>query len=144
VVEALFSAARGEFRSLVHYYFHNCLYEGVWQDNRRRWDRQIATLDVLHRFGPDHICIFVGDATMSPYEISHPGGANEHWNAEAGAVWLGRARDQWPRLLWINPTPEGRWPHTQSIGMIRDIIGPDRMVPMTLAGLAAGMQALAR
>ncbi len=144
VVEELFSAAKAEFRHLEHFYFHNCLYEGVWRDNRRRWDAQTPTWDILRTYGPDYKCIFVGDASMSPYEIAHPGGANEHWNAEAGEVWLARARDQWPGHLWINPLPERFWPHTQSVQMIRAIFGADRMVPMTLEGLTQGMKALGR
>ncbi len=143
VVEELFSAARAEFKHMEYYYFHNCLYEGVWRDNRRRWDAQTPTWDVLHTYGPDYKCIFVGDASMSPYEIAYPGGANEHWNAEAGQVWLERARQQWPDHLWINPVPEAYWGHTHSIRMIRDIF-EDRMVPMTLAGLDQGMRELVR
>ena len=143
VVEELFSAARTEFKHLEHYYFHNCLYEGVWRDNRRRWDRQTPTWEVLRTYGPDYKCIFVGDASMSPYEIAYPGGANEHWNAESGQVWLNRAREQWPASLWINPVPEKYWSYTHSIEMIREIF-EDRMVPMTLAGLEKGMKELTR
>ncbi|WP_370302142.1 VWA domain-containing protein [Pseudooceanicola sp.] len=143
VVEELFSAARTEFKHLEHYYFHNCLYEGVWRDNRRRWDRQTPTWEVLRTYGPDYKCIFVGDASMSPYEIAYPGGANEHWNAESGQVWLTRAREQWPASLWINPVPEKYWSYTHSIEMIREIF-EDRMVPMTLAGLEKGMKELTR
>ncbi len=144
VVEELFSAARGTFRHLEHFYFHNCLYEGVWRDNRRRWSDQTPTWEILHTYGADWKCIFVGDATMSPYEIAWPGGANEHVNEEAGAVWLGRAVGQWPDRLWINPVPERYWAHTPSVQMIREIIGPERMVPMTLAGIEAGMKLLGR
>jgi uncharacterized protein len=144
VVEELFSAARGEFKHLEHFYFHNCLYEGVWRDNRRRWDAQTPTWDVLHTYGSDWKCVFVGDASMSPYEIAMPGGANEHWNAEAGHVWLERARDQWPGSVWINPVPEAHWGWTQSIAMIRDIFGAERMVPMTLQGIERGMKVLGR
>ncbi|WP_299636944.1 VWA domain-containing protein [uncultured Ruegeria sp.] len=143
VVEELFSAARTEFKHLEYYYFHNCLYEGVWRDNRRRWDQQTPTHEVLRTYGSDYKCIFVGDASMSPYEIAYPGGANEHWNAEAGQVWLQRARDQWASNLWINPVPEKYWEYTHSIGMIREIF-EDRMVPMTLAGLEQGMRELTR
>ncbi len=143
VVEELFSAARTEFKHLEYYYFHNCLYEGVWRDNRRRWDQQTPTHEVLRTYGPDYKCIFVGDASMSPYEIAYPGGANEHWNQEAGQVWLGRAREQWTSNLWINPIPEKYWEYTHSIGMIREIF-EDRMVPMTLAGLEQGMRELTR
>ena len=143
VVEELFSAARSEFKHLEYYYFHNCLYEGVWRDNRRRWDAQIPTHEVLRTYGPDYKCIFVGDASMSPYEIAYPGGANEHWNQEAGQVWLARAREQWASNLWINPVPEKYWDYTHSIGMIREIF-EDRMVPMTLSGLEQGMRVLTR
>ncbi|PZX18532.1 hypothetical protein LX81_01166 [Palleronia aestuarii] len=141
-VSDLFSAARSEFRHLEFFYFHNCLYEGVWRDNRRRWTQQIPTWDVIHRFGPEWRCIFVGDAAMSPYEIAVPGGANEHWNHETGATWLARARDHWPAHMWINPVPEAAWRYTQSTAMIQEIFGADRMVPMTLDGLTRGMKAL--
>ncbi len=141
VVEELFSASRAEFRHLEHFYFHNCLYEGVWRDNRRRWDAQMPTDEVLRTYGPGWKAIFVGDASMSPYEITHPGGANEHWNAEPGHIWLTRARQQWPSHLWINPVPEGHWGYTHSIGMIRTIF-EERMVPMTLEGLTRGMKVL--
>ena len=143
VVEELFSAAKTEFKHLEYYYFHNCLYEGVWRDNRRRWNQQTPTWEVLRTYGPDYRCIFVGDASMSPYEIAYPGGANEHWNPEAGQLWLTRAREQWPANLWINPVPEKYWGYTHSIEMIRDIF-EDQMVPMTLEGLERGMRALTR
>lgn len=141
VVEELFSAARSEFKHLEYYYFHNCLYEGVWRDNARRWGEKIPTHEVMRTYGKDYKCIFVGDASMSPYEIAIPGGANEHWNEEAGSVWLARARETWPDHLWLNPVPEVHWRYTQSIEMIRDIF-EDRMVPMTLAGLERGMKLL--
>ena len=144
VVEELFSAARGEFKHLEHFYFHNCLYEGVWRDNRRRWDAQIPTHEVLRSYGSDYKCIFVGDASMSPYEIAYPGGANEHWNAESGATWLARARDQWPSHLWINPVPEQHWSYTQSIAMVQEVFGPGAMVPMTLEGLSRGIKTMTR
>jgi uncharacterized protein len=143
VVEELFSAARAEFRHLEHFYFHNCLYEGVWRDNRRRWDAQTPTMEILRTYGSDWRCIFVGDASMSPYEITHVGGANEHWNAEAGHVWLDRARAQWPKSLWINPTPERFWGHTHSIRLIQQIFA-DAMVPMTLDGIARGTKLIGR
>ena len=144
VVEELFSAAKSEFKHFEYFYFHNCLYEGVWKDNRRRWNAQTPTWDVLRTYGSDYKCIFVGDASMSPYEIAFPGGANEYWNAEAGHTWLARARDQWPNHLWINPLEERFWPYTQSIQMIQEIFGADRMVPMTLSGIDAGMRVLGR
>ncbi|CAM8652721.1 Uncharacterised protein family CoxE-like [Paracoccaceae bacterium] len=141
VMEELFSAARSEFKHLVPFYFHNCLYEGVWRDNARRWNAQTLTAEVLRTYGADYKCIFVGDASMSPYEILHPGGANEHWNPEAGQVWLNRACTQWPNHLWINPVPEAHWSYTQSIRLIGDIF-QNRMVPMTLEGIARGIKEL--
>jgi len=141
IVEELFSAARAEFKHLEYYYFHNCLYEGVWRDNARRWDAVTPTQEVLNTYGSDYKCIFVGDASMSPYEIAYPGGANEHWNAESGQTWLQRARTQWPEHLWINPVPEKYWAYTQSIGLIREIF-ENRMVPMTLEGIERGMKEL--
>jgi len=143
IVEELFSAAKAEFKHLEHYYFHNCLYEGVWQDNRRRWDAVIPTADLLNTYGPDYKCIFVGDASMSPFEIAYPGGANEHWNPETGQIWLERARAQWPANLWINPVPERHWDYTHSIGMISEIF-ENRMYPMTLQGLDHGMRVLSK
>jgi uncharacterized protein with von Willebrand factor type A (vWA) domain len=144
VVEELFSAARSEFKHMEYFYFHNCLYEGVWRDNRRRWDAQTPTHEILRTYGPDYRCIFVGDASMSPYEIAYPGGASEHWNPEAGSVWLNRARAQWKSSLWINPIPEKYWSYTQSITMIQEIFSKDAMVPMTLEGLSRGMKTLTR
>ncbi|NCW53237.1 MAG: VWA domain-containing protein [Rhodobacteraceae bacterium] len=143
VVQELFSAARSEFKHLEYFYFHNCLYEGVWRDNIRRWSDQTPTHDILRTYGPDYKCIFVGDASMSPYEIAYPGGANEHWNAEAGQTWLERARAQWPSNIWINPVPEKYWGYTHSIEMIREIF-ENRMVSMTLSGLEKGMKELVR
>ena len=141
LVEQLFSAARGEFKYLEHYYFHNCLYEGVWRDNARRRSEKVATWDLIHTYGADWKLVFVGDAAMSPYEIIYPGGANEHWNEEAGEVWLRRALEQWPDAVWINPVPEAEWSYTQSIGMIRQIM-EGRMFPMTLAGIEAAVREL--
>ena len=141
LMEELFSAARAEFKHLVPFYFHNCLYEGVWRDNARRWDDQTPTWDVLRSYGTDYKAIFVGDASMSPYEVLHPGGANEHWNAEAGQVWLQRACAQWPNHLWINPVAQAHWQYTHSIRLIQQIFG-GRMVPMTLEGIAQGIKEL--
>ena len=141
VVDELFSAARAEFKHMQHFYFHNCLYEGVWTDNRRRWAEQTPTWDILHRFGRDYKCIVVGDASMSPYEIAVPGGANEHMNPEAGEVWLRRLAETWPDHVWLNPVLQDHWRHTQSIGMVRSIF-PDRMMPMTLDGLTQAMRLL--
>ena len=141
VVDELFSAARAEFKHMEHFYFHNCLYEGLWTDNRRRWTEQTPTWDVLHRFGRDYKCIFVGDASMSPYEIAVPGGANEHWNPEAGEVWLRRAAATWPDHVWLNPVPQAQWGYTQSIAMIGQIF-ENRMMPLTLDGLTQAMRIL--
>ena len=143
LVEELFSAARTEFKHLEYFYFHNCLYEGVWRDNHRRWDQQTPTQDILRTYGPDYKCIFVGDASMSPYEIAYAGGANEHWNAEAGRVWLERAREQWASHIWLNPIPERHWDYTHSIGMIKTIF-ENEMYPLTLNGIENGMRALVR
>ena len=141
VVDELFSACRSEFRNLEHYYFHNCLYEAVWKDNRRRWDQTIPTWDLLHRYGRDWKVIVVGDASMSPYEIVAPGGANEHWNPEPGAVWLQRLAETWPDHVWLNPVPAGQWRLTPSIGMIGRIF-EGRMEPLTLEGLTRAMRLL--
>ena len=143
LVEELFSAARSEFKHLEYFYFHNCIYEGVWRDNRRRWTEQIPTDEIIRTYGNDYKCICVGDASMSPYEIAFPGGANEHYNAEAGQVWLNRIRCQWPNNLWINPVKQNLWVYTQSIEMIKEIF-ENKMVPMTLEGLEQGMKELAR
>ncbi len=141
VVEELFSAARSEFRHLQQFYFHNCLYEGVWRDNRRRWDAQTPTFELLRSYGSDYKCLFVGDANMSPYEILQSGGANEHWNSETGQTWLTRARAQWPHSVWINPTPERFWNGSPSIRLVRDIF-EGRMYALTLEGLGQAMRAL--
>jgi uncharacterized protein with von Willebrand factor type A (vWA) domain len=142
-VEELFSAARAEFRQLEYFYFHNCLYEGVWKDNRRRRSEILSTFDLIHKYGPDYKVVFVGDASMSPYEITYPGGSVEHWNEEAGAAWLARVLAQWPNAIWLNPTAEKHWAYTHSIGVIRDIFG-GRMFPLTLAGLEAATRELSR
>jgi len=142
-VEELFSAARAEFRQLEYFYFHNCLYEGVWKDNRRRHSEVIPTFDVLHKYGHDYKAIFVGDASMSPYEIAQPGGSVEHWNAEAGAVWLARAQQQWPHAIWLNPVQEKHWGYTHSIQMVRALFS-ERMFPLTLAGLEQATRTLSR
>ena len=141
--EALFSAARAEFKHLEHFYFHNCVYEGVWKDNRRRHDERTATWDVIHTYGPDYKLIFVGDASMSPYEIDRPGGSVEHWNDEPGALWLSRLRQAWPKAIWLNPLPEAHWHYTPSIRRLRELFG-ERMFPLTLDGLDRAMRTLAR
>lgn len=142
-VEELFSAARSEFRHMEYFYFHNCPYERVWKDNQRRHTDTIPTSDVIRTFGSDYRLIFVGDAAMSPYEITHPGGSVEHWNTESGAAWLTRLTDHFRRHLWINPLSEANWDYTMSVGLIRRLIG-DRMYPLTLGGLEAAARELAR
>ncbi len=143
VCEELFSAARAEFKHLEHFYFHNCVYEGVWKDNRRRHDEKMSTWDVLHTYGPDYKLVFVGDASMSPYEVSHPGGSVEHWNPEPGAAWLERLLTHWPHAAWLNPLPEGQWEWTQSVRMIRQLCN-NRMFPLTLDGLERAMRGLSK
>ena len=144
VCEELFSAARSEFKNLEYYYFHNCIYEGLWKDNRRRHSEKIPTWDVLHKFSSDYKIMVVGDATMSPYEITYAGGSVEHWNEEPGGIWLQRLVQQFPDFIWLNPSPEHSWEYTGSIKLIRDIIGPHRMFQMTLEGLEDAMKELSR
>jgi uncharacterized protein with von Willebrand factor type A (vWA) domain len=139
--EELFSAARSEFKHLEHYYFHNFTYEALWRDNRRRFNEHVGTVEVMRTYGTDYKLILVGDATMSPYEISQPGGSVEHWNAEAGSVWLQRLIRQYPKFAWINPQPRARWGHTASIEMTREIL-EGRMYPLTLGGLDEAIDAL--
>ena len=143
VCEELFSAARSEFKHLEHFYFHNFLYESVWKDNRRRHAERIDTLRILHTYRPDYSVIFVGDATMSPYEITQPGGSVEHWNDEAGAVWMQRICATFPHLVWLNPVESAHWGYAFSIQLTRELIG-ERMFPLTLRGLDDAMRALKR
>ena len=143
VCEELFSAAKTEFKTMEFYYFHNCLYESVWKDNRRRHTEKLETWDLLNTFARDYKVIFVGDATMSPYEITYPGGSVEHWNEEPGAVWLDRAVQHWNSVVWLNPTPARHWDHTPSIGVMRELLG-SRMFPLTLEGLDSAMRELVR
>ena len=132
--EELFSAARSEFKHLEHYYFHNFVYEALWKDNRRRFNEHVGTTEIIRTYGPDYKLILVGDATMSPYEITHAGGSVEHWNPEPGTTWLERLMKQYPKFAWINPQPQSRWRQTASIEMTREIL-EGRMYPLTLAGL---------
>src|SRR6185503_19113840 len=143
VCEELFSAARSEFRHLEYFYFHNFPYEKLWQDNRRRFSEITDTTTLLRTFNADYRVVFVGDATMSPYEIEQPGGSVEHWNDEAGSVWMRRIAAHFPRLVWLNPEPEEHWKWTPSIGLTRELIG-DRMFPLTLDGLDRAMSELKR
>ncbi len=139
----LFSAARTEFKHLEYFYFHNCLYDYVWKDNRRRHSERTRTSDIVHKYGHDFKLVFVGDATMSPYEILQPGGSVEYSNDEAGAVWLKRMLEVYPRAVWLNPEPEEIWPYRQSIGILREIMG-GRMYPATVEGLERAMRALVK
>lgn len=144
VCEELFSAAKSEFKHIDHFYFHNCIYESVWTDNKRRSNERISTYDILHKYGPDYKIIFVGDAAMSPYEITYSGGSVEHWNEEAGAVWIQRMKDKFPHIVWINPVAQQYWDYTQSTTILQQLIGPNRMFPMTIAGLDAAMKELSK
>ena len=139
--EALFSAARLQFKRLEHFYFHNCLYESVWKHNRRRFEERLPTADLLNAYGRDHRAIFVGDASMSPHEILHPGGSVEHLNPEAGEVWLKRVTSTWPRSVWINPSRQENWPYSQSTRIVSALFG-ERMFPLTPDGIEAAMRAL--
>jgi hypothetical protein len=141
--EELFSAAKTEFKHMVHLYFHNCLYEKVWKENARRWSATTPTWDVLHTYPHDYKVIFVGDASMSPYEIAAPGGSVEHYNEEAGSVWLERVASTYQSCVWLNPVPEREWDFTESIRMMRQLLG-GRMYPLTLEGLDAAMRELGR
>jgi len=139
--EELFSAARTEFKHLEHFYFHNCPYEALWRDNRRRFNQHVGTLEVMRTYASDYKLILVGDATMSPYEITSAGGAVEHWNQEPGSVWLQRLVKAYPKFVWINPQPQGRWRHTASVEIIREML-EGRMYPLTLSGLDDAIDAL--
>lgn len=141
VCEELFSAARSEFKHLEYFYFHNFVYESLWKDNRRRHSERMPTLDVTHKYASDYKLVFVGDATMSPYEIVYPGGSVEHWNEEPGAVWVKRLLDTYPKAIWLNPEPRERWDYTPSIKITRELMD-DRMYPLTIAGLDEGIRAL--
>ncbi len=141
--EELFSAAKTEFKHLEYFYFHNCLYDYVWKDNRRRHSERTRTFDIMHKYGHDYKLVFVGDATMSPYEILQPGGSIEYSNDEAGAVWLKRMLELYPRAVWLNPEPEEIWPYRQSIGILREIMG-GRMYATTIEGLERAMRALVK
>jgi uncharacterized protein with von Willebrand factor type A (vWA) domain len=141
--EELFSAAKTEFKHMEFFYFHNCLYESVWKDNRRRHNEKTNTWDVLHKFPHDYKVVFVGDATMSPYEITYPGGSVEHWNEEAGAIWLDRVAQIYEHIVWLNPVAEKHWDYTPSIGLIQQVLS-NRMYPLTLSGLDSAMRELNR
>jgi uncharacterized protein with von Willebrand factor type A (vWA) domain len=143
ICEELFSAARGEFKHLVHFYFHNCLYDTVWKDSRRRHVEQLEVMEILRTYDPGHKIVLVGDASMSPYEIEKEGGSVERWNDESGETWLRRLLDIYPKAVWLNPVPEKYWGGTSSIGMIRRLM-EDRMFPLTLDGIDRAMRTLTR
>ena len=139
--EELFSAARSEFKHLEYYYFHNFVYESLWKDNYRRQSERMSTLEVIRTFAKDYRVVFVGDASMSPYEITVAGGSIEHWNDESGAVWIARLLEHFPHAIWLNPEPSRYWAHTASIGITRELMG-DRMFPLTIEGIDAGVAEL--
>ncbi|MBL6079086.1 VWA domain-containing protein [Belnapia sp. T18] len=141
--EELFSAARAEFKHLEHFYFHNCPYERLWTNNRRRRESEVSTLEVLRKYGPDYKAVFVGDASMSPYEIVQPGGSVEHWNEEPGSAWMARLTGHFRRSAWLNPMPQAGWGRTHSIGLMRQVM-EDRMFPLTLGGIEAMTRELSR
>lgn len=143
LAEQLFSAAKSEFKHCEHFYFHNCPYEGVWKDNRRRHDQKLATHEIIRTYPKDYRLIFVGDASMSPYEIMQPGGSVEHWNEEAGHVWMQRLTDHFERHIWLNPVKQNLWNYTQSINIMQRLVG-GAMFPLTLDGLESAMKALSR
>ncbi len=143
ICEELFSAARSEFKHLEFFYFHNCPYEALWKDNKRRWSERTPVMDLLHKFPHDYKLVFVGDASMSPYEINYPGGSVEHWNEEAGDVWMRRMLDVYHSAAWLNPIPEKSWSHSQSIQMMRTVM-EDRMYPLSIEGLDKAMRELTR
>ena len=143
LAEELFSAAKTEFKHLEFYYFHNCLYDFVWKDNRRRHSERTRTWELLHKYGHDYKVIFVGDATMSPYEILQPGGSVEYFNEEPGAAWIKRVTDVYAKCVWLNPEPEEIWPYRQSIAIIKELVN-GRMYPTTLGGLERAMRVLAK
>ncbi|MFZ5562377.1 MAG: vWA domain-containing protein [Pseudomonadota bacterium] len=143
ICEELFSAARTEFKHLEYFYFHNFIYEGVWKDNMRRWSERSSLWDIIHKYGSDYRVIFVGDATMSPYEIIAAGGSVEHFNEEPGAVWMQRLTQHFEKMIWLNPEAQGGWSHTQSIVQVRTLM-EGRMYPLTIKGIEEGMRYLSR
>jgi uncharacterized protein with von Willebrand factor type A (vWA) domain len=143
VCEELFSATRTEFKHLESFYFHNFIYESVWKDNRRRMNERIPTWEVLNKYGSDYKVVFVGDATMAPYEITHAGGSVEHWNEEPGTLWMSRFAELYERMVWINPTPQETWEYSSSVSMIQQLVD-GKMYPLTIRGLEEGMSALSK
>lgn len=142
--EELFSASRSTFKNLEYFYFHNCPYEGVWRSNLRRKAETVPTLDLIHKYPHDWKVIIVGDAAMAPYEITHAGGSVEGWNDEAGAVWIKRLVETWPNLIWLNPQPEEWWEYSHSTKLVQELIGAQRMFPLTIEGVDEAIRELAR
>ena len=143
VCEELFSACKTEFKNLEYFYFHNFVYETVWKDNRRRQNERMSTEDIIHKYSSDYKIIFVGDATMAPYEITNPGGSIEHWNEESGALWMKRLVDVYEKVIWLNPVPEEHWEYSSSVELTRSII-EDNMFPLTIRGLEDSMAFLSK
>jgi len=143
VCEELFSAAKSEFKHMDFYYFHNFVYDGVWKENRRRMTERLDTFDIMHKYSHDYRVVFVGDATMAPYEITHAGGSVEHWNEEAGAVWFQRMMDTFDKVIWINPTPQDTWEYSTSVTLIKKLVD-DQMFPLTIRGIEDGMNFLSK
>ena len=143
ICEELFSASRTEFKHLESFYFHNFIYESVWKDNRRRMSERLSTLDILNKYSHDYKVVFVGDATMAPYEITHAGGSVEHWNEEPGAAWMERFDEIYDKVIWLNPTPQETWEYSSSVMMTQDLVG-GKMYPLTIKGLEEGMSELSK
>lgn len=143
VCEELFSAAKSEFKHMENFYFHNFLYDGVWRQHHRRMNERLDTWDVMHKYAHDYKVIFVGDATMAPYEITHAGGSVEHWNEEAGAIWIQRMMDTYEKLIWINPTPQDTWEYSTSVALTKKLVD-DKMYPLTVRGIEQGMNYLSK
>jgi uncharacterized protein with von Willebrand factor type A (vWA) domain len=143
VCEELFSATRTEFKHIESFYFHNFIYESVWKDNRRRMNERLPTFEILNKYAQDYKVLFVGDATMAPYEITHAGGSVEHWNEESGASWMERFKEQYEKLVWINPTPQETWEYSSSVAMTKELVGGE-MYPLTIRGLEEGMNSLSK
>lgn len=143
VCEELFSASRTEFKHMESFYFHNFIYESVWKDNRRRMSERLSTLDILNKYSHDYKVVFVGDATMAPYEITHAGGSVEHWNEEPGAAWMERFGEIYDKVIWLNPTPQETWEYSSSVMMTQDLVGGN-MYPLTIKGLEEGMSQLSK
>ena len=143
ICEELFSASRTEFKHLESFYFHNFIYESVWKDNRRRMAERLSTLEILNKYAGDYKVVFVGDATMAPYEITHAGGSVEHWNEEPGAAWMGRFGEIYDKVIWLNPTPQETWEYSSSVMMTQELVG-GKMYPLTIKGLEEGMSQLSK